>query len=74
MLILEIDAERRRLSLSLKRVEEGAEPLPRADGAESVHMTPKLDLSEDVFPAGGGDEAEVVDEVAEAEPVAEAEA
>ena len=53
VLILEVDAERRRLSLSLKRVEEGAEPLPRADGAESVHMTPKLDLSEDVFPAGG---------------------
>nr|MBA2460471.1 hypothetical protein [Actinomycetota bacterium] len=45
------DADRRRLSLSLKRVEEGAQPLPRADGAESVHMTPKLDLSEDVFPA-----------------------
>jgi small subunit ribosomal protein S1 len=52
VLILEVDAERRRLSLSLKRVEEGAQPLPRADGAESVHATPKLDLSEDVFPAG----------------------
>jgi small subunit ribosomal protein S1 len=52
VLILEVDAERRRLSLSLKRVEEGSEPLPRADGAESVHLTPKLDLSEDVFPAG----------------------
>ena len=73
VLILEVDADRRRLSLSLKRVEEGAEPLPRADGAESVHMTPKLDLSEDVFPAGAANEAEVVDEVAEAEPVADAE-
>ncbi len=52
VLILEVDADRRRLSLSLKRVEEGAEPLPRADGGESVHLTPKLDLSEDVFPAG----------------------
>jgi small subunit ribosomal protein S1 len=52
VLILEVDAERRRLSLSLKRVEEGAEPLPRADGGESVHLTPNLDLSEDVFPAG----------------------
>ena len=52
VLILEVDADRRRLSLSLKRVEEGAQPLPRADGAESVHMTPKLDLSETVFPAG----------------------
>ena len=26
------------------------QPLPRADGAESVHLTPNLDLSEDVFP------------------------
>jgi small subunit ribosomal protein S1 len=49
VLILEIDADRRRLSLSLKRVEEGAVPKPRADGAESVHATPNLDLSEDVF-------------------------
>ena len=52
VLILEVDAERRRLSLSLKRVEEGVEPLPRADGGESVHLTPNLNLSEDVFPAG----------------------
>ena len=52
VLILEVDAERRRLSLSLKRVEEGQEPLPRADGGESVHLTPHIDLSEDVFPAG----------------------
>jgi small subunit ribosomal protein S1 len=49
VLILEIDAERRRLSLSLKRVDEGAAPRPRADGAESVHVAPQLDLSEDVF-------------------------
>ena len=42
VLILEIDGDRRRLSLSLKRVEEGAEPLPRADGGESVHLTPNL--------------------------------
>ena len=55
VLILEVDAERRRLSLSLKRVEEGAEPLPRADGAESVHLTPNLDLSEDVFPSSTAD-------------------
>src|SRR5450432_712034 len=32
VLILEIDGERRRLSLSLKRVEEGEEVQPRADG------------------------------------------
>ena len=43
VLILEVDAERRRLSLSLKRVEEGQEPLPRADGGESVHLTPNLE-------------------------------
>ncbi len=51
--ILEIDGDRRRLSLSLKRVEEGDEPVPRADGAESVHETPNLVLSEEAFPAGG---------------------
>ena len=50
VLILEIDGERRRLSLSLKRVEEGAVPVPRADGAESVHSTPDLKLSEEAFP------------------------
>ena len=50
VLILEIDGERRRLSLSLKRVEEGAVPVPRADGGESVHSTPDLKLSEEAFP------------------------
>ena len=61
--ILEIDGERRRLSLSLKRVEEGEQPVPRADGAESVHTTPDLKLSEEAFPAGGTTvaELEVVD-------------
>ncbi len=58
VLILEIDGDRRRLSLSLKRVEEGAEPLPRADGGESVHLTPNLRLSEEAFPASSGDAAE----------------
>src|SRR2546423_10754893 len=44
--ILEVDAERRRLSLSLKRVEEGMPVQPRpGDEAEP----PALDLSEDVF-------------------------
>src|SRR5215467_8232828 len=51
VLILEIDGDRRRLSLSLKRVEEGAQPLPRADGGESVHATPDLKLSEEAFPS-----------------------
>src|ERR687884_677109 len=49
VMILEVDADRRRLSLSLKRVADGAQVQPRADGAESVHLTPHLDLSEDVF-------------------------
>jgi small subunit ribosomal protein S1 len=52
VLVLEIDGDRRRLSLSLKRVEEDAVPLPRADGGESVHSTPDLRLSEEAFPAG----------------------
>src|SRR6059058_5323151 len=44
--ILEVDAERRRLSLSLKRVEEGmpVEPAPGEDAPP-----PALDLSENVF-------------------------
>jgi small subunit ribosomal protein S1 len=64
--ILEIDGDRRRLSLSLKRVEEGEQPVPRADGAESVHETPDLKLSEEAFPAGGAGVAdEVADEVAD---------
>src|SRR5438874_10295894 len=44
--IIEVDAERRRLSLSLKRVEEGEAVQPRADGAESVHLQPNLALSD----------------------------
>ena len=50
VLVLEIDGERRRLSLSLKRVEDGQDPLPRPDGSESVHATPDLRLSEEAFP------------------------
>src|ERR671925_394187 len=47
--IIEVDAERRRLSLSLKRVEGGGVQ-ERADDAEAVEGTPNLDLSEEVFP------------------------
>jgi len=46
VLILEVDAERRRLSLSLKRVENGHRP---AHADEPIEGTPHLDLSEDVF-------------------------
>jgi small subunit ribosomal protein S1 len=42
--IIEIDGERRRLSLSLKRVEDTDPVQPRADGGESVHLTPLLDI------------------------------
>jgi small subunit ribosomal protein S1 len=44
--ILEVDAERRRLSLSLKRVDEG---MPVQPGAGEDAAPPTIDLSEDVF-------------------------
>ena len=69
--IIEMDAERRRLSLSLKRV-EGEEPRPRPEGA------PPLRLSEEVFSdtrtpmleeGSMADEADEVDiEAVEVEP------
>ncbi|HET9938703.1 MAG TPA: S1 RNA-binding domain-containing protein, partial [Gaiella sp.] len=79
VLILEIDGDRRRLSLSLKRVEEGAVPVPRADGGESVHSTPDLKLSEEAFPTSaaaveaepGAETAAESEATAEAEPEAE---
>ena len=66
--ILEIDGERRRLSLSLKRVEEGDQPVPRADGAESVHTMPDLKLSEEAFPTTAAAVETVVETDAEPEP------
>jgi small subunit ribosomal protein S1 len=54
--IIEVDAERRRLSLSLKRVEGGG-VVARADDAEPIEGTPDLDLSEDVFPETPGGQA-----------------
>jgi small subunit ribosomal protein S1 len=62
--VIEIDADRRRLSLSLKRVEEGETVQPRADGAP---LAANLDLSEDVF--GDAPAAEVDAEAVVAEPV-----
>src|SRR5205085_12676038 len=47
VLILEVDAERRRLSLSLKRVENGHRPSTESE--EPLQGTPHIDLSEDVF-------------------------
>jgi small subunit ribosomal protein S1 len=63
--IIEVDGERRRLSLSLKRVEDTDPVQPRADGGESVHTQPRptIDLSEEVFaeaPATIDGEAEEV--------------
>jgi small subunit ribosomal protein S1 len=70
--VLEIDGERRRLSLSLKRVEEGEQPVPRADGGESVHTMPDLKLSEEAFPSGPAASVEVADEVVEETEAGEA--
>jgi small subunit ribosomal protein S1 len=77
--ILEIDSERRRLSLSIKRVED--QILPRRDvqalegdagDAGDLDNVPELGLSEDVFATQP--EAEVApDAEAAAEPVEEAE-
>src|SRR3954465_8644445 len=51
---LEVDAERRRLSLSLKRVEDGM-PVQPKPGDEA--LPPAIDLSEDVFSDGPAAEA-----------------
>ena len=71
--IIEVDADRRRLSLSLKRVDEADDVQPRADGQplETPAPTPppQIDLSEDVFPEG---ETEPVAEEDSSEPAAEA--
>jgi len=70
--IIEVDADRRRLSLSLKRVEESEEVQPRADGQPlETPEPPRLDLSEDVFPEGGEPVEERRGEVATDEDLAE---
>jgi small subunit ribosomal protein S1 len=63
--IIEVDGERRRLSLSLKRVEDTDPVQPRADGAESVHTRPAIDLSEDVFAEGSATVEDETEGVAE---------
>jgi small subunit ribosomal protein S1 len=88
--ILEIDSERRRLSLSIKRVEgqnlplrqlepeEGAAADGVAEGAGDLDNVPELELSEDVFtgdvPAPAEGEAEPQPEAEPAEPAEPAEA
>jgi small subunit ribosomal protein S1 len=50
VMVLEIDGERRRLSLSLKRVDDGVQVPPHGgEGEEELPVTPHLDLSEEVF-------------------------
>jgi small subunit ribosomal protein S1 len=73
--ILEIDSERRRLSLSAKRVEdqilqprEGA-PLPDDAGPGDLDDLPELGLSEDVFSAADVTGEAATDEVATDEDV-----
>src|SRR5881296_1546365 len=58
--IIEMDADRRRLSLSLKRVEGGG-VTERADDSEVVEGTPNLGLSEEVFPEGVEPQDEAVE-------------
>jgi small subunit ribosomal protein S1 len=77
--ILEIDSERRRLSLSIKRVEDQVLPLKNLGGdAGDLDDMPELGLSEDVFtsaPAEGEAPAEADAEAeVEAEAAAEPEA
>jgi len=83
VLILEVDADRRRLSLSMKRVEGGQPSAPGDDGDEGgSQLTPNLGLSEEVFaevagaPAATGasaaESSEQVEALAEEMPAAEA--
>jgi small subunit ribosomal protein S1 len=65
VLILEMDADRRRLSLSLKRVPEELRLEPEE---EPVEGTPELDLSEEVFKDSAAPAAEISEE---SEPEAE---
>src|SRR3954468_19483050 len=81
--IIEVDAERRRLSLSLKRVEESEEVQPRADGqpleTPAPTPAPQIDLSDEVFADEGTGEhyaeertgEEATDEALAETPVAE---
>jgi small subunit ribosomal protein S1 len=67
--VIEVDAERRRLSLSLKRVDD-TDPVRTPEAA-----APQLDLSEDVFPetpAGAAEPVAVQELSPEPEPRAEA--
>ncbi len=62
--ILEIDSERRRLSLSIKRVEGQVLPVRERteDGAGSLENMPELGLSEEVFGEAGESPASIESE------------
>jgi small subunit ribosomal protein S1 len=70
VLILEVDADRRRLSLSMKRVEGGQPQAPGlgSDGDEGSQLTPNLGLSEEVFAEGASAPSVLEDAEASAEP------
>jgi small subunit ribosomal protein S1 len=74
--VLEIDSERRRLSLSVKRVEGQELPRRSLEGAGDLDDVPSLGLSEDVFasdddvPAGYADYASEQPLVSGDDPVA----
>ncbi len=75
--ILEIDSERRRLSLSIKRVEGQVLPRRPLADAGDLENVPELGLSEDVFAAQAPDTAPVEEpviegDVTEIEPADEA--
>jgi small subunit ribosomal protein S1 len=71
--ILEIDSERRRLSLSIKRVEGQVLPRRSAADAGDLENVPELGLSEDVFAAPpAADEGDEFAPEAAAEPEPEA--
>src|SRR5882724_2402329 len=65
--ILEIDSDRRRLSLSIKRVEGQELPRRSLEGAGDLDHVPSLGLSEDVFASGDEVPAEYADYAAEQE-------
>jgi small subunit ribosomal protein S1 len=68
--ILEIESERRRLSLSIKRVE--GQVLPRRSAADAdIENVPELGLSEDVFAAQADAEGEEIAPAEAPEAVAE---
>jgi len=70
--IIEVDADRRRLSLSLKRVEDADEVQPRADGEPlETPAPPQIDLSDDVFSEERTGEEATAEELAE-EPATDA--